>query len=178
MDMEKYSERARGFVQTAQTLALREGHQQLTPLHVLKVLLDDAEGLTPRREGAFATRVSHHVYMFRYDEAAFGGLPRERFIEAMNAEGIPVGGAYRLPLHRMGLFQNRDGELARFWPRNDGVPDLDYSAMSCPEAERLCAGETLWLTQSVFLDTHEGMEQVLEAVEKVRDHAGEQLAAS
>ncbi len=45
MDLEKYTERARGFVQTAQTLALREGHQQLTPLHLLKVLLDDAEGL-------------------------------------------------------------------------------------------------------------------------------------
>jgi ATP-dependent Clp protease ATP-binding subunit ClpB len=45
LDLEKYTERARGFVQTAQTLALREGHQQLTPLHLLKVLLDDAEGL-------------------------------------------------------------------------------------------------------------------------------------
>ena len=45
MDLEKYTERARGFVQTAQTLALREGHQQLTPLHLIKVLLDDPDGL-------------------------------------------------------------------------------------------------------------------------------------
>ena len=41
MNIEKYTERARGFVQSAQTLALRSGHPQLTPLHVLKVLLDD-----------------------------------------------------------------------------------------------------------------------------------------
>src|SRR5688572_20561278 len=45
MDFEKYTERARGFVQSAQSLALREGHQQFTPEHILKVLLDDPEGL-------------------------------------------------------------------------------------------------------------------------------------
>jgi ATP-dependent Clp protease ATP-binding subunit ClpB len=45
MNLEKYTERARGFVQSAQSLALREGHQQFTPEHLLKVLLDDEEGL-------------------------------------------------------------------------------------------------------------------------------------
>lgn len=45
MNQEKYTERARGFIQSAQTLALRNNHQQLLPLHVLKVLLDDKEGL-------------------------------------------------------------------------------------------------------------------------------------
>ena len=46
MNMEKYTERARGFIQSAQSLAIREGHQQFTPEHVLKVLLDDEEGLS------------------------------------------------------------------------------------------------------------------------------------
>ncbi|CAN5283067.1 ATP-dependent chaperone ClpB [soil metagenome] len=45
MDFEKYTERARGFVQSAQTGALAAGNQQFTPEHVLKVLLDDPEGL-------------------------------------------------------------------------------------------------------------------------------------
>src|SRR5687767_2766107 len=45
MNIEKYTDRARGFVQSAQSLALREGHQQFTPEHILKVLLDDPEGL-------------------------------------------------------------------------------------------------------------------------------------
>src|SRR5689334_10754625 len=45
MNFEKYTERARGFVQAAQNLAMREGHPQLSPGHVLKVLLDDPEGL-------------------------------------------------------------------------------------------------------------------------------------
>ena len=45
MDFEKYTERARGFVQAAQNVALREGHQRFSPEHLLKVLLDDPEGL-------------------------------------------------------------------------------------------------------------------------------------
>jgi len=45
MNFEKYTDRAKGFVQSAQGLALREGHQQFTPEHLLKVLLDDEQGL-------------------------------------------------------------------------------------------------------------------------------------
>jgi len=45
MDFEKYTDRARGFIQSAQSLAMREGHQQFAPEHLLKVLLDDSEGL-------------------------------------------------------------------------------------------------------------------------------------
>jgi ATP-dependent Clp protease ATP-binding subunit ClpB len=45
MDFEKYTDRSRGFIQSAQSLALREGHQQFAPEHLLKVLLDDPEGL-------------------------------------------------------------------------------------------------------------------------------------
>jgi ATP-dependent Clp protease ATP-binding subunit ClpB len=45
MNIEKYTERARGFIQAAQSLAIRDGHQQFSSLHMLKVLLDDSEGL-------------------------------------------------------------------------------------------------------------------------------------
>ena len=45
MDFEKYTDRAKGFVQSAQMVAMREGHPQFLPEHLLKVLLDDNEGL-------------------------------------------------------------------------------------------------------------------------------------
>ena len=45
MDMEKFTERSRGFIQAAQTIALRENHQRFLPEHLLKALLDDSEGL-------------------------------------------------------------------------------------------------------------------------------------
>ena len=44
MNMEQYSERARGFIQSAQTGALGQSHQQFLPEHILKVMLDDREG--------------------------------------------------------------------------------------------------------------------------------------
>src|SRR5215469_14594741 len=48
MDVEKFTERARGFIQSAQGMALRSDHQQFTPEHLLKVLIDDEEGLAAR----------------------------------------------------------------------------------------------------------------------------------
>jgi ATP-dependent Clp protease ATP-binding subunit ClpB len=45
MELEKYTERSKGFIQSAQNLALRSGHQRLMPEHLLKVLLEDKEGL-------------------------------------------------------------------------------------------------------------------------------------
>jgi ATP-dependent Clp protease ATP-binding subunit ClpB len=45
MEFEKYTERSKGFIQSAQGLALRSGHQRLTPEHLLKILLEDKEGL-------------------------------------------------------------------------------------------------------------------------------------
>jgi ATP-dependent Clp protease ATP-binding subunit ClpB len=52
MNQEKYTERMRGFLQSAQMLALREGHQRFLPDHVLKVLLDDPEGLAANLIGS------------------------------------------------------------------------------------------------------------------------------
>src|ERR1700760_1939855 len=48
MDVEKFTERARGFMQSAQLLAQRSHHQYFTPEHLLKVLIDDEEGLAAR----------------------------------------------------------------------------------------------------------------------------------
>jgi ATP-dependent Clp protease ATP-binding subunit ClpB len=45
MDLQKFTERARGFLQAAQTIALREGHQRIVPEHLAKALLDDPEGM-------------------------------------------------------------------------------------------------------------------------------------
>ncbi|MBM4436653.1 MAG: DegT/DnrJ/EryC1/StrS family aminotransferase, partial [Actinobacteria bacterium] len=134
-------------------------------------LLSDIPGLTPRREDAFATRTSHHLFITRYEPAEFAGLSVDRFIEAMKAEGVPLSAGYRRALHHTALFRNVEGELTRVWPRATGKPDLDYTTVACPEAERACAGRTIWISQNLLLDSPRGMEQIVEAVEKVRAHA-------
>ncbi|MDU9005120.1 ATP-dependent chaperone ClpB [Sedimentitalea todarodis] len=64
MDLNKFTERARGFVQAAQTIALREGHQRLAPEHILKALMDDDQGLASNlitRSGGNPARVVEAV---------------------------------------------------------------------------------------------------------------------
>jgi ATP-dependent Clp protease ATP-binding subunit ClpB len=45
MDLEKFTDRARGFLQSAQTVAVRMNHQRITPAHLLKALLEDEQGM-------------------------------------------------------------------------------------------------------------------------------------
>ncbi|WP_417307753.1 ATP-dependent chaperone ClpB [Devosia sp.] len=73
MDIEKYTERARGFIQNAQQLALGSGHQQFAPLHLLKVLLDDDEGMA----GNLITMAGGDARMARAEtEAALAKIPK------------------------------------------------------------------------------------------------------
>ncbi|HZB92987.1 MAG TPA: Clp protease N-terminal domain-containing protein, partial [Stellaceae bacterium] len=86
MDFDKYTERSKGFVQSAQTLAQRFGNQQITPDHLLKVLLDDKEGLASnliRAAGGDPARAAAAV------EAALKKLPR--------VEGGGAGQVYLAP---------------------------------------------------------------------------------
>src|ERR1700736_6115739 len=86
MEFEKYTERSKGFVQSAQGLALRSGHQRLTPEHLLKILLDDKEGLSAnliRAAGGDPQAVSSAV------ETELGKQPR--------VEGSGAGQIYLTP---------------------------------------------------------------------------------
>ena len=60
-------------------------------------LLDDLEGVTPRRQDDFATRAANHLFVLRYNAQAFGGPSRELFVKALNAEGIPCQIEYPPP---------------------------------------------------------------------------------
>ncbi len=73
MDLNKFTERSRGFIQAAQTIAMRESHQRLTPEHLLKALMDDSEGLAAnliRRSGGDPARVA------QANDAAVAKIPQ------------------------------------------------------------------------------------------------------
>ena len=73
MDFEKLSDRLKGFVQSAQTLAVREGNPQITPEHLLKVLLDDPEGLAA---GLIKRAGGNPKQALEKTEAALAKLPK------------------------------------------------------------------------------------------------------
>ena len=73
MDFEKLSDRLKGFLQSAQTLAVREGNPQITPEHLLKVLLDDPRG---SRAASIARAGGNAKQALQATEAALGKLPK------------------------------------------------------------------------------------------------------
>ncbi len=72
MNFEKYTDRSKGFIQSAQGLALREGHQQFQPLHLLKVLLEDSEGLAA---GLIGKAGGQHRQALQATEQALKKIP-------------------------------------------------------------------------------------------------------
>ena len=81
MDLTKFTERSRGFIQAAQTIATRDSHQRLTPEHVLKALLDDDQGLASNlitASGGDAARVRQAL------DVALGKMLESDCSEAVN----------------------------------------------------------------------------------------------
>ncbi|MDO8607182.1 MAG: ATP-dependent chaperone ClpB [Phaeospirillum sp.] len=118
MDFEKFTERCKGFIQSAQTMALRNGHQRLTPEHLTQVLLADKEGLAANLIRAAG---GDPVKALKAVEAALDKLPK--------VEGPGSGGVHLTP------------ELARLF---DQVQQMaDKAGDSYVTAERLLLGLTL-----------------------------------
>ena len=128
-------------------------------------------GIAPLAPAEGVTRHARHLFIFRYDARHFAGLPRDRFLKALQAEGIPCGGGY-VPIHREGLL--KETLTGRLYRRL--YPGLRWDAyigrFDLPETERACA-EGVWLTQNLLLGTARDMRDIADAVEKILRHAEE-----
>ncbi|GAJ28884.1 ATP-dependent chaperone ClpB [Acidomonas methanolica] len=86
MDIEKFTERSRGFLQAAQTIALRDYNQQLTPEHLLKALLDDEEGAA---SGLIRAAGGDPAVVRRANDAALAKLPKVEGAGAGQPQATP-----------------------------------------------------------------------------------------
>jgi dTDP-4-amino-4,6-dideoxygalactose transaminase len=114
------------------------------------------------------TRRSYHMYVFRVDEEALG-ISRQRFIEALNAEGLPASVGWYRPLYANDVFRNAHLGPAhgiRAPLANKGV---DYRSVSCPVCEQVCR-DTVWIPQHVLLAESAEIERAAEAIGKVIQH--------
>ena len=125
-------------------------------------------GIRPLPRGVGETRHSYHLYIFRYDARVFDGLPRQKFLEAVVAEGVPCSPGYLLPLYRQEMFARM-----RFGPYTGyrhGRGRIAYAKSDCPVCERACAGEACWLTQNVLLGSRQDMDDIVRAIGKVYEN--------
>ncbi|MGW5364098.1 DegT/DnrJ/EryC1/StrS family aminotransferase [Actinopolymorpha pittospori] len=122
-------------------------------------------GLSPLDRDPRCTMHGYHLYQFRYDPAGFGGLPRERFVAALRAEGVPVSVGYGVPLDRQGVFANRrfDLQATGFDP---AYAATDYGSLDLPVTQRFCE-ELVWIPQQVLLGSQADLADIVAAAEKV-----------
>jgi dTDP-4-amino-4,6-dideoxygalactose transaminase len=122
-------------------------------------------GLHPQKRTEDCTRHSQHLFMLRIDPAAFGA-PRAAVLRALEAEGIPCSGGYRLSLPAQPLFRNK-----AFGPYLSGASArLDYAGVRCPASDLICAGQGVWLEQRLLLGTESDVDDIARAFEKVYEH--------
>jgi len=123
------------------------------------------------------TKRGYYFFIMRYDSAAFKGVKRDRFLEAMHAEGITMlFDAYGRPLYHNRAFQSAGRG-------NTGpvrVPSLnpgpDYDNLHLPVAERICYEEQVVLPHKWLMADRSELEKLLAAVAKVKDNAAELLS--
>jgi hypothetical protein len=136
-------------------------------------LLAPIEGITPLRIMPGTTSHTYHVYIFRYEPEGFSGLRKQRFVEALQAEGIDCLGGYIWPLYANPMFVEKQF-MGGAYPLVPGVYDepLDYSEFRerCPVAER-APSEAIWLTQSVLMGGPSEASDVATAIARVQRHA-------
>lgn len=133
-------------------------------------LLDRAlagiEGIRPVGRDARVDVHAYHLYQFRYDPEAFGGLNRAAFIERLRAEGIPCGMSYPIPLNHQPIFTERAFDVIATG-YDPSYPPTRFERLDLPVTERACA-ETVWLPQMVLLGEPADVNDVVAAVVQVQ----------
>ena len=122
--------------------------------------LEEIPGIRPLKRDERVTCHAYHLFVFRYEAAQFGRLSRVEFIRALNAEGVPCSAGYT-PLYRENAFRP-DSATHPYAGR------YDYASVVCPVAERICAEEAVWLSQTMLLGSRADMDDITAAIRKIQ----------
>jgi len=144
----------------------RQRHQNA---RALDRLLAAIPGITPQKLDARCTRNGHYAYIFRVSNRELAGISTERFIAAMNAEGIPNQASYP-PLHELHLFRN--GEYRKRLSGQQAEEEHAFLQQPFP-ATRQAAWETVWIPQPVLLGDEQDMQEIAAGISKIQKYAKE-----
>jgi len=113
------------------------------------------------------------LFPFRYQKEQFQGLPRAKFLKALNAEGIPCSEGYASTLNSSpylkDAFQSKNFRL--MYPKQLLDFDRYVEQNRCPKNDQLCQ-EAVWLSQNTLLGTRSDLDDIVAAIEKIHRAAG------
>ena len=121
---------------------------------------------TLRHDDRMTTRSGYGVVL-RYDEHAWRGssgnvVSRDRFAWALHKEGMKLHAAFYTPVYSAPLFAWKDAPI-----------EVDYSQVSCPVAEKASGKEMIWLPHEIFLGTTADIDDLCDAIAKLRENIDE-----
>jgi len=125
-------------------------------------------GILPAKLYDGVTRAAYHLYPFRYKKERFNNLPRNKFLSALRAEGVPCSGGYG-PQYNDGLIEaalnSKNFKRSFSKERLDRYrKELDY-----PDNDQLC-NEAVWFTQNLLLGTKSDMVDIADAILKIYEN--------
>lgn len=131
--------------------------------------LSDIPGVDPVIRHPKVTAWGFYFLNLRFNSQEFDGITRDRFVEAVQAEGLSAALGHSRPMYIHEVFQQHPDCL----PRGHAARDYDYSNVRCENAEYTHANTCWSLTHQLFLGPREDMDLILETVQKIRDNVDE-----
>ena len=138
----------------------------------LKSKISDIPGIIPYKLYDNVTRAAFHIFAFRYKKEEFKGLPRDTFLKALRAEGIPNLSGYAPFLNKQPYLANafQSKNFQKMYPKEM----LNYNRYAernqCPENDILCL-EAVWFMQNLLLGDQSDMDDIVMAIEKIYNNA-------
>ncbi|KPL12887.1 MAG: glutamine--scyllo-inositol aminotransferase [Bacteroides sp. SM23_62] len=137
----------------------------------LRAQIKDIPGILPYELSENVTRAVFHLFPFRYKKEQFHDLSRSKFMEALEAEGIPCSGGYS-PLNNMPYL--KDAFQSKNFQKVYSEEMLDFDGFiernQCPRNDQLCK-EAVWFGQNMLLGSKSDMDDIAKAIEKVHNNA-------
>ena len=127
-------------------------------------------GIRPLKADPRITQRGYYFMVLRYDRSQFADVPLKRFVEALQAEGVPCDSGYGMPLYKQPAFRRE--HVADLLGRTlEDVPD--YPNLFLPVAENFCAEEQITLIHHTLLAEPKDLQLIVDAVAKIKENAAE-----
>lgn len=139
----------------------------------LTELLDGIEGVKTIKPSKRITRTAHYQYIFKYNPKGFKGLHRDRFLQAMAAEGFLFDGDFYEPIHARDIFSPSNKE----WPslKRRYKNGITAASAETPVAHKAAYEEAVWVHYPYLMGTKKDVQDIARAILKIKKNVDELL---